>query len=168
MGNEKFLILHRNRTELARLRIAVSEEALAVYARVRDKRISPNPIPSKGSCVEIFGSMPGTPYIGQVFLVPSDGTSPPEAYRQGTGKQVPAPEIRLASSRTSDGYELRALVPLSLLRLEPGKDRVLLEFQVTAVTSVSQGKPVIARGTLFGSSLAYIDNSAYGIFLIRR
>jgi hypothetical protein len=150
---------------LAELRFAVAGDRLAVAAQVVDPRVAQQAVAWKGSCVELFGSMPEGARIGQVFLVPAAGDAPPRAYRSVKGKQTPAPEIRLASQPTPRGYALQALVPLSLLALDAAKGRVLLEAQVSTAASAKGGS---RHATLFGSKLAYMNNRDYGLFRLGR
>jgi hypothetical protein len=159
-----FVVKTRDRV-LAEVRLAVAGNDLAIAANVRDPKVVQNPAAWKASCIEVFGSMPGQTRIGQIFLVPQAGDAPAKAYLNKDGKQAPVPEIRLQSGVSEGGYEMRALVPLRLLAADPAKAAFLLEFQVTVSESASS-KGEVVRATLFGSSLAYMDNSRYGLFKI--
>ena len=64
---------------------------------------------------------------------------------------------------TDDGYQLHALIPVSLLKINPAKDEFLLEFQV----SVSSGKDRTYH-TLFGSQHAYQNSQRFGTFTTRK
>ncbi|MFQ5808674.1 MAG: hypothetical protein ACE5JM_03555, partial [Armatimonadota bacterium] len=150
---------------LAELRLGVAGDHLAVDAKVIDPRVVQDPTVWQGSCVEVFGSMPDTGQIGQVFLVPRSGDAPAKAYRSKGGKQEPEEAIRIRSAPLPTGYALQALIPLSLLRVDAERGKLLLEFQITASRS-ARGKRQVVRGTLFGSALAYADNRRYGVFRV--
>ena len=150
--NDKFV--------LATIRFAVAGMDFAVFAKVNDRKMAYSPTIWKGSCLEVFGSMPGTFDIGQVFLAPQVGDQAAGAYRPNGTKQRPAPAIAVASAVVEGGYELSALVPLADLKLDAAKEKFLLEFQANAVGSGKRR----AYKTLFGSERAYENNSAYGLF----
>ena len=148
---------------LAEVRFAVAGNDLALSANVVDCKIAQHSMPWKGSCVEVFGSMPEKGPIGQVFLTPGTADSPAQAFRSNKGEVEPAPEVRLRTSNTEDGYELRALIPLSLLNLDSASGTMTLEFQITAAAVNGELK----RNTIFGSELAYQNNQRYGRFQLR-
>jgi hypothetical protein len=147
---------------LAELRLGRAGTDLAVSATVTDARVVPSETVWKGSCLEVFGSMPGTSEIGQVFLAPGADDNPARAYR-AADTIVKAPKVRLAAQHTGTGYELQALVPFSLLKVDPEVGRIMLEFQVTCVGGPG-GK--LARGTLFDSIHAYENSQRYGLFAL--
>ncbi|MDA1137612.1 MAG: PQQ-binding-like beta-propeller repeat protein [Planctomycetota bacterium] len=148
--------------QMAAIRFGIAGTDLAVHAEVADRKITQHETVWKGSCIEIFGSVPGTKTIGQVFLVPAVGELPEKAFLASNGKQVPTSEIRLTTQQSPDGYVMNALIPLELLSLDSAKNPVSLEVQVTAAAASGN----LIRNTLFGSSLAYMDNSSYGQFRI--
>jgi hypothetical protein len=133
-----------------------------VLADVADPTVERHRTVWKGSCVELFGSLPGTFAIGQVFLAPAAGDTPAAGYRAEGTDQVPEPGIRIASQTIEGGYRLSALVPVALLRLDAPPSRFLLECQVSSNPS---GKARI-YGTLFGSERAYENNARYGLFAL--
>jgi len=145
---------------LASLRMAVAGKDLALAVQVRDDEVTHETTPWRGSCFEVFGGMPAVAGIGQVFLAPAAGNEPARGYRADGSKQSPASEIRIWSMPSENGYELRALVPLALLKIDPAKE-FLLEFQV----SKKAGK---ARRyhTLFGSKRAYQNKQRFETFKI--
>jgi len=152
---------------LADLRFAVAGAHLAVDAKIVDRKRTRGHRLWNGSCIEVYGSTPGTARIGQVFLVPrTDGRSD-AAFVSDQGAPKPAPAVRLRTSPAANGYRLQALIPLSLLAVDPSADRCLLEFQITAAESVNRGGTVkLRRATLFGSTRAYNDNSKYGLLVL--
>ena len=115
----------------------------------------------RGSDIELFGSTPGTFDIGQVFLAPAVGDEPACGYKPDGDNQVPAPQIQVASQDTEAGYDLQALVPLSLLSLDAAAGRFLLELQVS---SNPTGRKRV-YGTRFNSERAYQNNTDYGLFV---
>ena len=148
---------------LGRLRIATAGTDLVVHATVFDGEVVHHATVWKGSDIEIFGSRPDSLAIGQVFLAPAADDKPATGYRADGGKQVPTPEIRVWSETTAQGYEISALVPLTLLKLDPAEGRFMMEFQVSSKT----GKTRIYR-TLFGSKYAYENNQVYGLFVFEK
>jgi len=155
--------------QLAEIRLAVAGGDLAVSASVVDKKVTRGPKAWNGSCLEVFGSMLGGSKIGQVFLMPTAGDAPAKALRAVGGSQQAAPEIRITSAATKSGYQIQALIPLSMLELDATKEKITLEFQVSAARSVNaRGRPVLQHATLFGSRLAYQNNSRYGVFVLKK
>ncbi|MBS3764518.1 MAG: hypothetical protein KGZ25_14565, partial [Planctomycetes bacterium] len=126
------------------------------------REIDPHKTVWKGSCLEVFASMPGTSRIGQVFLAPAAGETPARAYRAGK-KIAPEPSIKLTTQPEEGGYDMQALIPFSVLKLDPSKGKIMLEFQVTSVGGPG-GK--LTRGTLFDSIHAYENNQRYGLFIL--
>lgn len=149
---------------LALIRCAVAGADLAVFARVTDRRIFVDPIPWKGSCIEVFGAMPGAPTLGQVFLAPAVGATPAKGYLRDPRKENPVETsgIRVRSAPAPDGYELAALIPLADLTLDPAKAEYRLEFQMT----VQDAKGTALRGTAFGSLRAYESSMMYAPFVV--
>ncbi|MDP6717312.1 MAG: hypothetical protein QGF59_01600, partial [Pirellulaceae bacterium] len=70
--------------------------------------------------------------------------------------------IQVASTASDVGYGLRALIPLRHLQIELEAKQWLLEIQVNS----HNGKMRIYK-TLFGSKLAYQNNSRYGVFSVK-
>lgn len=154
---------------LAELRFAVAGDRLLLTARVHDTQITQGPVPWKGSAIEVFGSMPGASSVSQIFLVPATAGRPAQALRQQEGAPVPLPGVDVRSEALDGGYELVATIPLAAMNLDTTQDRLLLEFSVNAARATdARGRPVLARGTLFGSRLAYLRNDEYGLFVLRR
>ncbi len=145
----------------ADLRFRVAGGDLAVYASVADLNPARGaPTPADGSGIALFGAAPGGTRIGQLLLVPAVGAEPAGAYRTETGAPVPAPEIRLQTTATSNGYELVALIPLQLLALPTNAADARLEAQVTV--GGIDGRPRV--GMLFGSTAPRTDARRFGPF----
>ncbi|NLL83884.1 MAG: hypothetical protein GX230_06550 [Lentisphaerae bacterium] len=147
---------------IADIRFGVTDNALAVTANVVDSDIRPNLTPWRGSCVEIFGSLPEATTVGQIFLVPGANDKPAVAYRQDGGKQIANPAIKVTSQPCDNGYEISALIPLALLTLDPNAKTILLEAQVTSTDPQKKLTPQ----TAFGSTRAYMNNRNYAPFQI--
>lgn len=147
-------------TALARVRFAFAGDDLAIHAEVTDATLLHHREPWRGSCVEVFGAMPETLEIGQVFLAPQVADRSSGGYLAKGLKQVPEGRIRTQSKRTELGYEIQALIPLSLLKVKPEAKKFLLEIQVSS----SKGKKRI-YANLFGSERAYENCSKYGLFV---
>jgi hypothetical protein len=148
---------------LAELRLAVAGDQLAVHAIVTDPKVARANTVWEGSCIEVFGSLPGAAKIGQVFLAPQAGEKPAGGFQAVGSKIEPAGQIRVGSNLKAGGYELSALIPLAALAAEANQGKILLEFQVTVTGA--DGKP--QRATLFGSPRAYQQNSSYGGFRLQ-
>jgi len=161
-GQEPLVIRDKKTATIAAIRFARVGERLAVTADVQDREVVQHPTAWRGSCLEVFGSTPGSQQIGQVFLVPRAGDSPAAAYRAEGAKQVSAPDVLISSVGRETGYELRALIPLAVLKLDPEKSQCLLEVQVS---SNNGGRRT--HHTLFGSQRAYENSVRYGLFEFR-
>ncbi|MBI3987473.1 MAG: hypothetical protein HY343_11165 [Lentisphaerae bacterium] len=154
--------IKKGEQKLAELRFALAGDSLALDARVWDPKITRRDPMWEGSCLEVFGSMPGTTTVGQVFLAPAGSNAPAAGARSVKGKIEPEPQIRAQSAPAEGGYTLQALIPLSLLAVDGAAEGCLLEFQLTTLSA--DKKPKAQRGTLFGSQRAYDQNWAYGVF----
>jgi hypothetical protein len=161
-GQEPLEIHDKNETKIAALRFALMDDKLAVTADVQDGEVIQHATVWRGSCLEVFGSMPGSEEIGQVLVVPRAGDSPAAAYRAEGAKQVATSDVRVSSTEREEGYELRAFIPLALLKLDPQKDQWLLEFQVSSERGGQR-----THHTLFSSRRAYENNLRYGLFETR-
>jgi len=149
--------------KIAALRFALMDDKLAITAEIEDHKVVQHATVWRGSCLEVFGSMPGSEAVGQVLLVPKAGDLPPAAHRAEGAKQVATSGVSVSSVEREEGYELQALIPLALLKLDPQKDQLLLEFQVSSERSGQR-----TYHTLFGSRRAYENNVRYGLFEVRQ
>ena len=149
--------IRKDARTLGELRVALTDDSLALSAMVSDAAPRQHEKPWNGSCLEVFGSQVGKERIGQVFLLPGVEDTPPKTYRQQDGQQVPAPDIRIATRPTEEGYRLEALIPLGLLALSEGDATKAIEFQLTVVDEDGE----LSRGTLFGSPTAYKSSTYY-------
>jgi hypothetical protein len=147
---------------LAEIRMADAGDDVALSATVEDRLCIRGHKPWAGSCVEIFGSTPGTTRIGQVFLLPAtmDGTGSATAFRQVGSESVAAPEIRVHAVSTATGYRISALIPRTLLAIEQNAGFFLVECAVQAAPDAARG---LVRTTLFGGANAYATSSGYGM-----
>lgn len=145
--------------DLGHIRFAVAGPDLAVQAKVRDRIQRQGPQVWDGSVVEIYGAMPGRKDIGQVFLLPATAAAAAKAYRQQAAGQEPAPEIRVATRNDPTGYELTALVPLSLLAADAAGGEILLDAAISAAPDPSS--ITFSRANLSGAADSFADNSGY-------
>ncbi len=145
--------------DLGHIRFAIAGPDLAVHATVRDRIQRQGAQVWDASVIEIYGSMPGGKDIGQVFLLPATAAAAATAYRQHAGRQEPAPEIRLATRNDQTGYELAALVPLSLLAIDGAAGEILLDAAVSAAPDPSS--VTFSRANLSGAANSFCDNTAY-------
>jgi hypothetical protein len=167
LADRRALTVKSNGRLLADVRFAVAGEDLALSAEVKDPRITRGPRLWDGSCFEVFGSMPGKEAVGQVFLLPPAGGEPAKAVRAAASGQVETPQIRMECAPRPDGYVMNALIPLSMLAIDPAANRFLLEAQVTVTDGADAGgKPKVSRGTLFGSTRAYNDNALFALVIV--
>lgn len=144
---------------LGRLRCAAAGGKMALHAVIRDPRPRRHTTVWKGSCIEVFGSLPGKEKIGQVFLAPAADGEDAAGFQATKIGIEPADRIAVRTRSTEGGYELTALIPLHMLALEDARRAIRCEFQLT-VSRAPTGKGV-RRATLFGSRLAYTDNRGY-------
>ncbi|NLL82616.1 MAG: hypothetical protein GX230_00040 [Lentisphaerae bacterium] len=147
--------------QVAQVYLALANDHLAITATVVEPQIRQTPSVWKGSDIEIFGSLPGgnTDDIGQIFLVPGTADLPPKALRKIGPDITAAPEIKITSSTTANGYQLTALVPLDHLKLQTHSGQLAIEVQISSLINGKQ-----SYTTLFGSVRAYLDTSRYGLF----
>jgi len=155
--------------QVAVVQLALAGDSLVLKLRVTDHAVRVGKLAWQGSCVEVFASAvtsgqwhPSLSNAGirQVFLIPPVGRAPAQA-RQQRGEEVPAPEIQLTGTTQRTGYDLQAVVPLSLLGLAPAAREFL--FQIV-VTSTPQPGGVPTRAALFyGGIAAAGSNLLYGL-----
>ena len=156
------LLAHPGRTPpTSEIRTAVAGDNLVVLASVKDSRIVRDRVVWQGSCVEVFGAMERERPIGQLYLLPAAGQTPAQARRRVKGQIVDAPGVHVHSEPAKDGYELSALIPLSMLPIDVDAERFLLEFRVTAAKSAG-GKH--QRGSAFRNGRPDIDHGPFGRF----
>lgn len=148
---------------LAEVRYALAGKELAVAASVTDEKVTQESAAWKGSCVEVFGATPEVNKIGHIFLLPAADGKPAKAFVEVGGKQADAPSIKVHSVATKKGYDIFALIPLGLLKIDESPKKLLIELQASGV--VTQGKKSDRHyGSLFGSKRAYEDTYSYGVF----
>ena len=156
------------RQPLAEVRAGLSWSDLVLELRVVDCAPTRGAALWDGSCVELFTASatmtanppaPLTPGLVQLFVAPPVGDQPTVlAIQTPTGPQ-PVTAISLQHRATADGYELRLIVPLDVLKLATGTTEFSLELAVTATLRPGQS-PV--RGTVFGSTDAYRSSALFG------
>ncbi len=142
------------------IRLGVTVEGLALLAEVADAQPVREATVWKGSCLEVFGAARAGGEIGQVFLAPLVGTKAAEGFVAQGNRQIPVPEISVASEPADGGYRLWAVIPWRWLKVPQNPERFFLEFQITATDAKGNRSPL----TAFGSRLAYMDSSRYAPF----
>ena len=149
----------------AQIRAGIAGDDLAFQARVIDREIKRNEsMPFLASCIEVFGAMPGDKAVRQLYLVPAAGCSPASAALQDGTQVKPAPDIRLVTQPTENGYEMQALIPLRLLGIEHDSKGFLFEAVVTSVLQTGK-EPV--RGVLFNSmGDVSRESTGYGVVTV--
>lgn len=142
---------------LAQIRLMRRGAAIVVVARVSDGQVTPLDPAWSGSCVEVFGAMPGSATIGQVVLQPATASQPPRAWQSEVGGQKRLKDVGLRCRPRRGGYELEAVVPIQYLAIAAEVGEFLVEVQVSAFSRDG----ALRRGTLFGSTAAYADTLAF-------
>lgn len=165
LADAKAYEIKEGRKVVAQVRFAVAGDKLAFHAVVTAPKVKRDPVPWKTSCIEIFGSMPGTKKIGQILLAPALGDTPAGAWRGGANLPF-EPKVAVTSKLTRTGYELDALIPIEFLAVDPAQGKFTLEVQVDLPVNAAARK--YAHPTLFGSRLAYMDSFRYGTFVIEK
>ena len=145
----------------ATLRFALAGPDLAVFAHLLEERIAPTDPVKSG--IDFYGLMPGATKLSQLMIQPPTAAAPAQARRQDGDEALPAPEIRLATQMTEDGYDLSALIPLSLLNIDPNAEEFLLESMMSAYQPRT-GKSVYPA--LFHSTNCFTNFAMYGHFQV--
>ena len=157
---------------VATVRAALAGQSLALEMAVTDHAIRGGELAWQGSCVEVFTSPttsgqwhPSLTNAGirQVFLVPAVGAAPAFARKQ-CGQELPAPEIQITGTSHRTGYTLQALVPLSLLELDPAVGEFL--FQIVVTATPQPGHPATRAALFYGGLSASGSNLLYGLVRI--
>ena len=158
--------------QVATVRLALAGHSIVLDLRVTDHAICAGELAWQGSCVEVFTSPttsgqwhPSLTNAGirQVFLVPAAGNAPAFARKQ-CGQEMPAPEIQVTGTTHRTGYALQALVPLSLLELDPSADEFL--FQIVVTTTPQPGGAATRAALFYGGLSASGSNLLYGLVRI--
>ena len=95
--------------------------------------------------------------------MPAVGNAPALARKQ-CGQEMPAPEIQVTGITHQTGYDLRALVPLSLLELDPAGGEFL--FQIVVTTTPQPGSAATRAALFYGGLSASGSNLLYGLVRI--
>lgn len=159
------MAIKAEKTTHATIRLAVAGDDLAIDADVIDPRVTRGATPWEGSELEVYASPANRATIRQLFLLPQTGDAPASALLANATKQVPAPEIRIASASTDKGYRVQALIPLTSLGLKADATELFLEFQVS-VSADAAPKSKVSYFPMFGSKFAYENNRNYARFKI--
>ena len=147
----------------ANIRMAIAGSDMAIFADVVDRKmIRDVEKPWKGSCVEVFISTQPSAPVGQVMMIPALGDAPAACLVPRGEKPALAPEVRVITTPTPTGYQLRALIPLATLGLKEKPTEFTLECQITTVTDVGRQN----RDTLFGSLSPSQTREKYGKFTV--
>jgi len=140
----------------AQLRFAVTNDALVVHAVVPDARIHHGAQPWTGSCLEIYTApAAGGKTCGQVAIQPELPGVPARTWMVVDGLR-PVP-FATQTTRTATGYELLAIVPLTLLGLTSGQ----AEFRLEIAVSAARGQGAQAeRSAWINASEAWVHGEA--------
>lgn len=117
----------------------------------------------QGTQVELFCSMPYSKVIRQLFFDPKSGKGT-QRLKQNT-ILIDEPEVPCEISLLKDaGYRVKAIVPLSLMALDPDAKEILLELAITLTPTAEHRYWFNA---LFGSSSPNRDNGGFAIFRVK-
>lgn len=153
--------------DCASLRLALVGDALAVWARLRDPQWRRGGQPWDGSGFELFTAMPGTngragPLPGrgnqQLFLLPAADQRPAEALSFAAGIAA-EPQVLMNVVRDGDWWEVVALVPLAVARL----DHAVTRFACEAQFSMRETPDAPWTKRPIWTSAAGSDNSPWGL-----
>jgi hypothetical protein len=179
------------------IRWALAGNELAVCAKIKDTRPARREPLWDSTCVEIFGCMagrspsnteiPGGHFpVRQVYLLPAIGDKPAIVLHRAKDKLTEIKDLKYESKAIAGGYEVRALIPLSLLTLDfdtiqrlhysysgyapksllgilPATGDARLEARVNRLSPTGATE----KATVFGSPAPHVDNHAFGFFRLR-
>ena len=94
------------------------------------------------------------------------GDAPAKALKARKEKISDAPEVRVRSTTTADGYTLQALIPLSVLEIQPGAGEFLLQFQTSEAVPGSKERRHSTAFTPGGNALSSVDNRLFAHFVV--
>ena len=109
---------------------AVAGTDLALTAHLLEDR--PQATDPVKSSLDVYAKLPGAAKITQILLHPPTATTPAQGLHHVGDEWPPTPEIRVTTRLTADGYDLSALIPLSMLGITPEAKEFLLESMVSA------------------------------------
>ncbi len=143
----------------AEFRLAIAGDQLAILARFQDHLLQPSEMPWSGSSFEIYGASPGAPdgELAQLFLVPAADGKSARGFRMAGPQALAEHSITAHACPIPGGYQVAALIPCSLLKINPGSDRFL--FEGTFGYSYPDSR-VIRRTSIRGGS-SNTDHSNY-------
>ena len=136
---------------------------LAVRVQVLDARITPAMKDWPDTSMDIMASMPGSKTVRQVVFLPKIAAGGRVTLHEN-GTELPDPQVRWQVAPLPDaGYVITALIPLSVLEIDPGSQRFLLECAVCAVPA--SGGPA-QYVPLFHSYAGFMNNARFGHMVV--
>ncbi len=96
--------------------LAVRGSSVVLRLAVDDTKITPSARPSEGSSIELYFASLGKPDTRQFFLVPKAGRRGIKVL-DGRLKPVPAIRAKIGPARRGAGYEVEAVIPLSVANI---------------------------------------------------
>lgn len=143
-------------TLAATLRFAVAGTDLALTAHLlEDRQQATDPVKSS---LDVYAMLPGAAKITQILLHPPTATTPAQGLHQVGTDWPPTPEIRVTTRLTADGYDLSALIPLSMLGITPDAKEFMLESMVSAY---QPGTDTYTYPALFHSVSAFMKSDLF-------
>lgn len=150
--NEQAETVHRQRSVAVRSNLELED---TIYLPAFDG------LPAWQGNFDLFVSVPNTDTVRQVVFMAQEPNAPNEVRFHINGEKQSAPPVRwTVHPKAGVGYELTALIPLSLLAIQPDKP-FLAEMAVSAVAGTDE-KPSYV--TLFQSLNAYWLNTRFALF----
>ncbi len=151
---------------LGTIRFAIAGENVAICATVFDDRIKPGLNEWPDGAVDVMVSVPGTNVVRQVVFQPSGPTGGKVTLHENGKEITPIPsevpwQVKPLATK---GYELQALIPLALFKVDATVERLLLE---CAIAATPAGETTVRYAPLFKSVGGYQSNVNFAEMWVR-
>lgn len=155
--------------EAAKWKLAVAgKDSLLFQIQAPDIRQVTSTVPWQSSSVEFYaapGDATDSAKLTQLILVPGPAWSGLTAFRIAKGIPVQEPLIQGDCLPLDNvGYDLRVIVPLSVVDLRPELSEFLFELMLNATLASGQG---LAGNNLFGARCACRGTTGYGRMVVK-
>jgi len=140
------------------LRMGVAGDQLAVSADIYNNAITPELAVWEQTNMDIYCSQPGSSTVRQVVIMPKSPQGDGQVLLFENGDEQARPEVQWqATPLANSGYQLTALIPLSVLHVDA--ERPFLFESAVVVPPDRDAAPVFV--TLCGSTNAFMNNAKY-------